>query len=238
MDFEQRCTLPVARTALWQFLMDVPQMATCVPGVESVTVSGDGQYTGCMRVKVGPIHLALQGRMTIQERDQQQWRVVTRVEAQDRRVGGGIHVIAHMTLLENGPVATALTIRAQARLLGKLGEFGQPVIRKQADATLAEFARNVAAHFAHAAVAPQGESAQSDIPGPQPQELQQVVSLPRPVPVRPLMGPAAGFSLALLLLAMLPLPASPLLVWSLVGVVMVGLTLLGALAELALRRRL
>ena len=75
MNFEHRCTLPVARAVLWQFLMDVPQLATCVPGVEGVTASGNDQYTGRLRVKVGPIHLTLQGVVTIQERDQQQWRL-------------------------------------------------------------------------------------------------------------------------------------------------------------------
>ena len=50
MNFEHRCTLPVARGMLWQFLMDVPQMATCVPGVEGVTASGDDQYAGRLRV--------------------------------------------------------------------------------------------------------------------------------------------------------------------------------------------
>jgi carbon monoxide dehydrogenase subunit G len=164
MDFEQRCTIPVAREALWRFLLDVPQMATCVPGVEGVAVSGDEQYAGRMRVKIGPIRLTLQGTMTILERDQQQWRAVTRAEANDRRVGGGVHVTAHMTLVENSPAATELVIRTQARLLGKLGEFGQPVIRKQADAIVAEFARNVAARFHGAAATPQDEKKPGETP--------------------------------------------------------------------------
>jgi carbon monoxide dehydrogenase subunit G len=127
--------------------MDVPQMATCVPGVESVAAGSDGQYNGRMRVKLGPIHLTLQGVLTIQEQDLQQWRAVARAEANDRRVGGGVHLTAHMTLVESGPTATELDIQAQARLLGKLGEFGQPMIRKQANALIAEFTRNVAARL-------------------------------------------------------------------------------------------
>ena len=234
MNFEQRCTIPVAREALWQFLMDVPQLATCVPGVESVTASGDGQYAGRMRVKVGPIHLTLQGVLTLQERDQQQWRAVARVEANDRRVGGGVHLTAHMTLVESGPAATELALQTQARLLGKLGEFGQPVIRKQADAIIAEFARNIAARFHSAAVAPQSERGQSEISVPRQQE-QQGVSPARPFPVRHLIGAAAGLGLAILILTTLPLPAAPLLAWSLVGIVTVGLTLLGAVAESGLR---
>ncbi|HKA52967.1 MAG TPA: SRPBCC family protein [Candidatus Binatia bacterium] len=231
MNFAHSCTIPVARGVLWQFLMDVPQMASCVPGVESITASGEGQYNGRMRVKIGPIHLTLQGVMTIQERDQQQWRAVARAEANDRRVGGGVHLTAHMALIEGGPAATELAIQAQARFLGKLGEFGQPVIRKQADAIVAEFARNVTARFSNAAMAPQGERGQSEILTPHQQEIQQSVSYARPFSVRPLIGTAAGLGLALLILSTLPLPASPALAWALVGMVMGGLMLLGAVAE-------
>jgi carbon monoxide dehydrogenase subunit G len=236
MEFEQRCTIPVAREALWRFLLDVPQMATCVPGVDSVTASGDEQYAGRMRVKVGPIQLTLQGVMTIQERDRRQWRAVTRAEANDRRVGGGVHIAAHMTLVESSPAATELVIRTQARLLGKLGEFGQPLIRKQADAIIAEFARNVAARFHEATTAPQGEKEPGETSVAQQQEPEQKVSLARPFLAGRFIGMATGLGLAIVLLTILPLPAAPLLAWSLAGSVTVGLILLGALAESRLRR--
>lgn len=144
MEFEHRCTIPVSRATLWQFLLDIPQMATCVPGVENVIKSDENIYTGRMRVKLGPIHVTLQGTMTIETRDQQQWLVVARSEATDRRVGGGVHIGTHLLLLETGPEVTELVVQTQARLFGKLGEFGQPVIRKQADTILAGFARNLA----------------------------------------------------------------------------------------------
>jgi len=145
MDFEHRCAIPTSRAILWQFLLDIPQMATCIPGVENISSSGEDTYSGRMRGKLGPIHLTLQGTMTIESRDQQQWQVVARSEATDRRVGGGVHVSTHLLLLENGPQATELVIQTQARLFGKLAEFGQAVIRKQADTILAEFARNLTA---------------------------------------------------------------------------------------------
>ena len=151
MEFEHRCTIPVPRATLWQFLLDVPQMATCVPGVESITKSSEDTYNGQMRVKLGPIHLTLQGAMTIETRDQQQWLVVARSEANDRRVGGGVHIGTRLLLLESSPETTELVVQTQARLFGKLGEFGQPVIRKQADTILAGFARNLVARVPQAA---------------------------------------------------------------------------------------
>ena len=81
MNFEQRCTIPAAREELWDFLLDLPQMARCVPGAEEVVAAGDGEYTGRLRVKIGPIQLALQGAMKILERDREHWKAVARAEA-------------------------------------------------------------------------------------------------------------------------------------------------------------
>lgn len=147
MNFEHHCTVPVARETLWNFLMDVPQMAPCVPGVSEVVATGENQYAGRMKVTFGPIRLTLQGELFIQELDQTHWRAVGRAEANDRRVGGGVHISAELTLVEQEEAQTRLSIRTEARLMGKLGEFGQPVIRKKADKIVAEFARNVAKHF-------------------------------------------------------------------------------------------
>ena len=147
MNFEHSCTVPVARETLWNFLMNVPQMATCVPGVSEVVATGEDQYAGRMKVTFGPIRLTLQGELSIQEIDQTHWRAVGRAEANDRRVGGGVHISAELTLVEQEGAQTQLAIQTKARLMGKLGEFGQPVIRKKADKIVAEFARNVAKHF-------------------------------------------------------------------------------------------
>ncbi len=147
MNFEHQCIIPVARDALWEFLMDVPRMAPCVPGVEQVTPLGDDRYQGRLRVRVGPITLVLDGVMAVRERDAAAWQAAMQADASDRRVGGGLYAMARMRLLEQGPTVTGLVIEAEARLLGKLGEFGQPVIRKKAEAMMAEFAQNVAARL-------------------------------------------------------------------------------------------
>ena len=150
MNFEHRCTMPVARETAWNFLINVPEMVSCIPGASNVAAKEDAegeQYTGQVRVKVGPIGLTLQGAMTVQEKNQAEWRIVSQAEAKDRRVGGGVFLNVHIALRENEAKETELTIASEARLMGKLGEFGQPIIRRKADKIVAEFAKNMAAHF-------------------------------------------------------------------------------------------
>jgi len=65
-----------------------------------------------------------------------------RAEANDRRLGGGIRARLSLTLApaENG---TLVHIETDLVVLGKIGEFGQPIIKKKADTLLGEFARNL-----------------------------------------------------------------------------------------------
>jgi hypothetical protein len=140
--FSQERVLPVERERLWNFLMDVPRVARCVPGVESVEAVDGGTYKGRFGVRIGPIRLALDGTLAIEEQDDAAWRARMRADASDRRLGGGLR--ARMTLtLAPAERGTRLQIDTDLAVLGKIGEFGQPVIRKKADALLEEFARNL-----------------------------------------------------------------------------------------------
>jgi carbon monoxide dehydrogenase subunit G len=127
--------------------MDVPRVATCLPGVESVTPDGEDKYNGQMKVRVGPISLTFQGVVTLQERDRDNWKASLHVEGSDRRVGGGVNATTTMTLLEKGPAETELVVDSDVRLLGKIGEFGQPLIRKKSDEMMQQFVRCVASQF-------------------------------------------------------------------------------------------
>jgi len=248
VNFEQRCTIPAAREELWDFLLDLPQMARCVPGAEEVVAAGDGEYTGRLRVKIGPIQLALQGAMKILERDREHWKAVARAEAKDRRVGGGANITGNMTLLESGPSATELIIQGQVRFLGKLGEFGEPIIRKQADAVAATFVRNVVAHFAGAAITQQAADAPQaaitsqasngriEAPTNEPQQAPTVATAAlAKTPKTRWIGLIAGLAAGLLIASVLP-ASSPAATLTLRSTVIVALILLGANVESRLRR--
>ena len=142
MTFTQECVIPVERERLWAFLMDVPEVSRCVPGVADVEALGDDAFGGLLAVKVGPVRLALQGKITVEERIRSEWRARMRAEANDRRLGGGIRARMQLALVaEDG--GTRLRIDTELAVLGKIGEFGQPVIRSKADRLLEEFARNL-----------------------------------------------------------------------------------------------
>ena len=143
MKFNQRAVIPMAREPLWEFLMDVPKVARSLPGVETVTQIDDTTYQGTLKVRVGPISLTLQGKIIVEQRDRGIWRAVLSAEASDRMAAGAVKGKTTMELKEVSSQETELLIDTDVNILGKIGEFGQPIIRKKADQMLQEFVENI-----------------------------------------------------------------------------------------------
>jgi carbon monoxide dehydrogenase subunit G len=143
MKFSQRAVIPAAREPLWNFLMDVPKVAQSLPGVESVNRVDDTTYQGTLKVRVGPIALNLQGKIFLEEQDKERWRAALRAEANDRMAAGAVKGKTTMELKELGPKETELVVETDVNILGKIGEFGQPIIRKKADQMLQQFVDNI-----------------------------------------------------------------------------------------------
>ena len=144
MHFENEATLSAPRAAVWDFLMDVPKAAACVPGAEEVKqLDSATNYSGVMKVRVGPISLTLSGNITVEERDEAAGRASMSAQASDRRVGGAVNAKVTMTISEPAPGQTHLTVVTDANVLGKLGEFGQPVIRKKSEQIMQQFVLNI-----------------------------------------------------------------------------------------------
>ena len=124
MLLEHRITIPAAADQVWAFMMDIPAVSRCVPGVGEVARIDDQTYSGIMSVRVGPIAVKLDGRVILAERDEAGRRARMDLQAADKRINGAVNV------------------------MGKLGEFGQAVIRKKADQIVQEFANNLSATVA------------------------------------------------------------------------------------------
>ena len=143
MKFSQSAQIPVAREPLWEFLMDVPKVAQSLPGVESVSKIDNTTYEGALKVRVGPIALNLLGKIIVEEQDKENWRATLRAEANDRRAAGAVKGKTTMMLKALDSNQTELVVETDVNILGKIGEFGQPIIRKKADSMLKEFVENI-----------------------------------------------------------------------------------------------
>ena len=144
MKLENSCVVPAGREETWNFLADVATAARCVPGVVDVAFNGEGSYSGTLKARVGPMGITLSGTVRVEEQDHEQGRARYLVEASDRRLGGGVKTEMTVRLKSSSPAETELVIETDTTFMGRLGELGQPVIRRKAQSTIEEFARNLA----------------------------------------------------------------------------------------------
>lgn len=143
MKLQNSCMVPAGLMESWDLLADVATAARCVPGVLEVAPDGEGRYRGTLRARVGPMSVTLSGTVTVQQREPESGRARFLVEASDRRLGGGVKTDMVMQLTARSPAETELTIETDTTFMGRLGELGQPVIRRKAQSTIEEFARNL-----------------------------------------------------------------------------------------------
>jgi uncharacterized protein len=145
---DQNVTIPAPAEKVWDFMMDVPQVSTCVPGVEEVEQIGPDLYKGVIGIKIGPIGLHMKGQVTMVEQDRENWQARMDVEAVDRRIPGNVNAKAWMKLTPRDDGQTDLAIHTDASILGKLGQFGQGVMKKKADQIVGQFAENMSRKLA------------------------------------------------------------------------------------------
>ena len=143
MKVEIVSVVPASREATWALVMDIPRAASCIPGLKDITPDGEARYQATLQAKVGPMGMNLSGVITVLSQDAESGEAHFLVEAIDRRVGGGVKTNMSMKVTAKSPTETELEIVADTTFMGRLGELGQPLIRRKARNTLEDFSKNL-----------------------------------------------------------------------------------------------
>ena len=142
MRFENKISVRASKASLDGLLSDIPTVARFIPGVESVTDLGGNAYQGTMKVRVGPMAFTFAGKVEV-DQDLPEGRWEMRAQARDPRGGTGVTASINVQMTETDENVTELDIVSDVQFLGRLGEMGQPLIRKKAASTIQEFATNL-----------------------------------------------------------------------------------------------
>ncbi len=143
MKIEILSILPASREATWALVMDIPKAAACIPGIIEVTPDGEDRYQATLRARVGPMGMNLSGTITVLSQDADAGEAHFLVEANDRRVGGGVKTNMSMKVIAKSADETGLEIMADTTFMGRLAELGQPLIRRKARNTVEDFSKNL-----------------------------------------------------------------------------------------------
>jgi len=143
MKVEIVSVVPASREAIWALVMDIPKAASCIPGLKDITQDGETSYQATLQARVGPMGMNLSGVITVLSQDAESGEAHFLVEANDRRVGGGVKTNMSMKITAKSPTETELELVADTTFMGRLGELGQPLIRRKARNTLEDFSKNL-----------------------------------------------------------------------------------------------
>lgn len=138
---EFRVAVPAAET--WQVLTDVERVAPCIPGASLLSVDGD-DFTGAVKVKVGPITVSYKGEASFQEKDEAAQRVVIKASGKETRGSGNAAALVTAQLKDEGD-ATIVAITTDLTISGKAAQFGRGVLADVSTNLIGQFARNLEA---------------------------------------------------------------------------------------------
>ncbi len=144
MDFHYRYNVSADPDELWALVSDIPTVGMCIPGASDVRADGDASYAGMVKVRVGPISLGLNGKLTVDEIDNAGRQISLTGEGADRKVPGNVRVRIKMAVEPADAGSSVLVVDSEANIMGKLGEFGQGIIRRKAEGILKDFGENLA----------------------------------------------------------------------------------------------
>lgn len=144
MIIDQRTLIQAPIDRVWEFVMDIPAVSRCVPGVEAFVPIDNDTFEGTLKVKVGPVTVRLEGRIVVTERDAERRSSRLEISARERRIASSVTATTTLTLVATAADATEMHVHTDASILGKLGEFGQSIMRRKADQMVADFAANAA----------------------------------------------------------------------------------------------
>lgn len=143
MELEHSFTVPVPRDRAWEVLLDVEQVAPCMPGATLDSVDGD-EIKGRIKVKVGPISMTYAGTARFTERDAVAGVVTLEASGKETR-GAGTASASVRSVLEDQGEQTRVTVHTSLNVTGKPAQLGRGVMADVGGKLIGIFAANLAA---------------------------------------------------------------------------------------------
>jgi carbon monoxide dehydrogenase subunit G len=145
MELEHSFIIPVSPEQAWGVLLDVEQVAPCMPGATIDAVDGD-EIKGRIKVKVGPVALTYAGTARFTEKDEKTRTVILEASGKETRGSGTAAATVNSSLQDEGG-QTRVVVRTTMTVTGRPAQFGRGVIAEVGGRIIQKFASNLAAQL-------------------------------------------------------------------------------------------
>ncbi|GAA3317028.1 SRPBCC family protein [Nonomuraea dietziae] len=142
MRFEHEFTVPVPIEQAWAALLDVERVAPCLPGATLDIVEGE-EFTGRMKVKVGPITVTYRGTARFEDVDKDAYTLTLQASGKEARGSGTASASVTARLTPAGD-ATSVRVESSFNVTGRPAQFGRGVMAEVGGKLIDRFAENLA----------------------------------------------------------------------------------------------
>lgn len=160
MKLESNRVIQAEPDTVWRHLVDVDVLKQCIPGCQSMELTGENEYALSMKSKIGPVSATLKGELSL--RDIEPGESYT-LHFEGKGGAAGFAKGSAAVRLEPAAEGTKLVYSVDAKVGGKIAQVGQRLVdgsaRKMADDFFSEFEQVVAP-------APSGAAASGPASGP------------------------------------------------------------------------
>jgi carbon monoxide dehydrogenase subunit G len=146
VQLEHAFSVPVDVDHAWAVLLDIERIAPCMPGAALDTVDGD-EFTGSVKVRLGPIGLTYKGRARFVEKDEVAHRAVIDAQGKDAR-GNGTAAAKVTAALHPQDSGTRVEVSTELAITGKPAQFGRGVMADVGNKLIGQFADCLAGKLA------------------------------------------------------------------------------------------
>ncbi|MFC4111782.1 SRPBCC family protein [Nonomuraea zeae] len=143
MRFEHEFTVPVPVEQAWAVLLDVERVAPCLPGATLDIFEGD-EFTGRMKVKVGPIVVTYKGSARFEDVDKDSYSLAIQASGKEARGSGTASATVRARMTPSGESTTAVTVETTFNVTGRPAQFGRGVMAEVGGKLIERFAGNLA----------------------------------------------------------------------------------------------
>jgi carbon monoxide dehydrogenase subunit G len=175
MQLDNTFKVPVPVGEAWRVMLDYPRLASCMPGATVDEVHGD-DVLGRVKVKLGPVSVTYQGKVTFTEKDAASHRVTLSAAGREVRGSGTASALVTAVMTDAGG-ATEVSVTTDLNITGRPAQFGRGVVAEVSERLIGQFAENLARELESGQSQPAPAAQSQPAPAVQPQQAASADSL-------------------------------------------------------------
>ena len=127
MQIENSFAVKAEPDRVYDFLLDVNNVVSCVPGAELSEVVDPNTFKGKVRIKVGPVTVSYNGTARITSRDAESRTATLEAEGRETTGSGTAQATTVMAVAADGE-SSKVTLTTDFTVVGRIAQFGRGIM--------------------------------------------------------------------------------------------------------------